>query len=523
MSVEDCPGQFGTKHLNFIRMKKHRVNNNSLKSIFIFGQALLLVNYASAINYYCSPNGSMANNGLSTSTPWANLEIAVSQNTFADGDVIYLMSGNHGFPVISEKNTAFVTIAKASGEYPVLQKIKFDGASYWMLDGLDVSSGGARVMKTPPLEHPVYPIIENSLIQIVNSSSYISLKNCFVYSIDNISFWTADDWNFKAWTAVYADGCSHITVESSHFKNINFGFQIANGCEYATLKNTLIENFGGDAIRAMGYHVRIENNIVKDSYDTNGNHDDAIQYHQTSTDVVIRGNKILNVTDYSRNFIGPIQGIYGLGVNATLTDFVIENNLICVDHSNAICVGRITKNCKIVNNTIVQRPDYNLQTNPRKPRIWVINNDSTGGGPGCVIRNNIIHSGDNAITIEGVNKDWTVDHNLEGLSFPNDYKSMFESFTTENMDFHLRPGAERAIDKGNSTYAPTTDLDGNSRVGNVDIGCYEFSRIPSKDYHQYGIKHGEQSGWSAISCMEIMAGFNELILFESDLSRNLYK
>ncbi len=455
-------------------MKKNSIKKNSLKSIFIFGQAFLLVNFSCATNYYCSPNGSMANNGLSKSSPWANLETVVSEKTFAGGDVIYLMSGNHGFPVITKKNTGNVTIAKAKGEKPSLEKIKFDGASYWMLDGINITSGGNRLAKTPHLEHPVSPIIENSLVQVVNSSSHITLKNCFVYSIDDSSPWTADDWNYKAWTAFYAHGCSHIAVENSHFKNINFGFQIANGCEYATLKNTLIENFGGDAIRAMGYHVRIENNIVKDSYDTNGNHDDAIQYHQTSADVVIRGNKILNVTDYSRNFIGPIQGIYGLGVNATLTDFIIENNLICVDHSNAICLGRITKNCKIVNNTIVQRPDYNLQTNPRKPRIWVINNDSSGGGPDCVIRNNIIHSGDNAITIEGVNKNWTVDHNLEGLSFPNDYKNIFESFTTENIDLHLRISAEVAIDKGNNTYAPTTDLDGNSRVGIVDLGCYEY-------------------------------------------------
>lgn len=427
----------------------------------------------SLAQYYCSPKGSMSNNGLSPSNPWADLETVVSLKKFSGGEVVYLMSGNHGFPIIKARNNIDVTITKAGGQNPVIDHIKFDGASHWVLADLKISTNGANTPLPNRMNHPVSPRFENSLIQISGNSTFLTFTNCNISSIDNSASWTLDNWNNKTWNGLMALNGNKITVDNCIFKNVNFGVEI--GASNFILKNSVIQNFMGDGIRPKADHILIENNVVKDCYKTNGNHDDGIQYHQSAADVVIRGNKILNVTDYSRKFIGSMQGIYGLNPNAILTDFVIENNLICVDQFNAICLGRVVVNCRIINNTIIQRPDFNPATNIRNPRIWVINNDSSGGGPNCIIRNNIIHNGKEPIKLEGVNTNWSIDHNIHGISFPDGYNNLFKSFTKNLIDCHLKSTATSVIDKGNNKDAPVIDLDGNLRTGIVDIGCYEYN------------------------------------------------
>ncbi len=410
----------------------------------------------------------MANDGLSPGSPWESLEIVVMEKTFEAGDTIYLMTGNHGFPNIETQNNGYVTITIAEGENPMLERISFSGASYWKLDNLTISTNGMDLIETPPLEHPVYPLISNSLIQVVSSSSNIQIQNCVVYSIENSATWTKDDWNYKAYSGFYGYESDSITVSGCHFKNVNFGFHLGGGCDHVTLQNSIIENYGGDGIRPNGTHNLIENNIVKDSYSTNGNHDDGLQCNQQSSDIIIRRNQFLNVTDFSRNFIGSMQGIFVFASGNTYSNVIIENNLVSTTHYNAICLGHILNNCRIVNNTVVKRPDF---TGSGEPRIWIV-----GGGPDCTVRNNIVHSiiafgpeGTNINNIYG----WLKDNNINGLS-QGKYLDLFESFTEESIDCHIKPNARELIDQGNNEQAPSIDLDGNDRNIIVDIGCYEY-------------------------------------------------
>ncbi len=154
--------------------------------------------------------------------------------------------------IFSGSSTKLINKAKFPDEYPVIKFIVFSGASHWKLDSLTISSEGIRVRFDPPLEHPVYPIKDNSLIHIIDNSSNITVENCFIASVNNSSEWTKDDWNYKYWNGIYNTKNSDITIRNCHLKNINFGIQNTSSCVNHLYENNIIENFSGDALRGNG-------------------------------------------------------------------------------------------------------------------------------------------------------------------------------------------------------------------------------------------------------------------------------
>lgn len=430
-----------------------------IKCLLLIILFLPLMQVLYATNYYCDPvNGSMENDGLSRSSAWQALEIVISGKEFSPGDSIFLMSGNHGSPFINKKNSGEVVVTRLSDDAPLLNRIVFDGASHWKIESLKISSNGMRVPVDPPLEHPVYPLKENSLVQIVNSSSNISISNCYIFSIDNSSGWTKEDWNYKAWNGIYNTQNSDVTIQNCHLKNINFGIENTASCVNNLYEYNVIENFGGDGMRAHGTHTIIQYNVVKNSYDTNGNHDDLIQaFQKDQVGLVLRGNILIAYTDANQPFKSVCQGIGFF--DGMFRDFIIENNIVATNHWHGITLlGAI--NCKIINNTVVDLD------NTDSPVPWIMIDNNKDGTPssGCIIRNNItpdIKKGAGVAT----------DHNLI-VPF-SQYKNYFVDFDLR--DLHLKKGSP-AIDKGSADQAPTIDIETTKRPqGNgFDIGAYEF-------------------------------------------------
>ena len=100
----------------------------------------------------------MADSGTSVTSPWGILqEVFTAGKTFIPGDTLFLLSGNHGFPVLTGVNSADVVIVRYKNDNPVLNRIDFDGASHWILENVRVYTS-ALPPKEPILEHPVYPI-----------------------------------------------------------------------------------------------------------------------------------------------------------------------------------------------------------------------------------------------------------------------------------------------------------------------------------------------------------------------------
>lgn len=419
---------------------------------------LLYAAGAYATDYYCNPaTGNMSNPGTMAS-PWSTLQaVMAAGKTFAAGDVIYLMSGNHGFPVISKSNTGNVTITKYAGNDPVINRIDFNGASRWVLDNVKIYTTAAPP-EAPVLVHPVYPKQNNSLIRIINNSSYVTFSNCSIYSIENNTAWkTADDWNYKAWNGVYiTSGSNHITINSCTIRNVNFAVEMSD-TQYNTVQNSTIENFCGDGIRPGSYST-IEYNTIRDVYLTNGNHYDLIQSF-ASSGIVIRGNILTNATA-DRAFLE--YGCQGIGLfDGYFENFVIENNLVILHHYHGISLYG-ARNCRIVNNTVVKNP---VGSTNMMPWIGVFAHKDGTSGSGNIMSNNLVSDIESAVGTAQSNNIVTTA-----------YTSHFVNYTGFNM--HLKTGSN-AINAGATANAPAIDLEKKTRNAPFDVGCYEYGDLPT--------------------------------------------
>ena len=417
------------------------------KYIAILGVLLLaFCSKGNATSYYCSPSGSMADSGTSVTSPWGILQdVFTAGKTFIPGDTLFLLSGNHGFPVLTGVNSADVVIARYKNDNPVINRIDFAGASHWILQDVRVYTS-ALPPKEPILEHPVYPISDNTLVRIRNSSSYITLSGCFIYSIENSSSWTANDWNYKAWNGVLVEGsCMHTSIQACHIKNTNFALELS-GSGYTTVANSLVENFCGDAI-IPGNNNLIEYNTFRDNYKTNGNHCDLVQGFGISN-LMFRGNKLIARTPAHSSLETDCQGIGFF--DGTFTNCTLENNLVSVETYHGITIF-YAHHCKIINNTLIDMTAGGLV-----PWINITGADN-------LVRNNISSSMN---TIEG-----TADHNI--VLFRSKYGNYFTD--PDNQDYHLKAGSP-AINTGTETEAPGTDLDKTVRpqYGAMDVGAYEY-------------------------------------------------
>ncbi len=432
-----------------------------IKILFFSLFYILSFQIITGTNYYCDPvNGKLDNNGLTKSSAWPALESIISGKSILAGDTIYLMSGNHGSPFINKSYSEDVVITKFPDEHPVIKFIVFSGASHWKLDSLTISSEGIRVRFDPPLEHPVYPVKDNSLIQITDNSSNITIENCFIASVENSSGWTKNDWNYKAWNGIYCTQNSDITIRNCHLKNINFGIHNTSSCVNHLYEHNIIENFGGDGLRGHGTNTVIQYNVVKNAYDTNGNHDDILQaFSGDPVGLVLRGNLFASHTNPSQPFKSKCQGIGCF--DGTFYDFIIENNIVATSHWHGITLLG-AENCKIINNTVVDLDN----SDSSKP--WIMIGDHKDGTPSsnCIIRNNITPT-----VKEGTGV--TIDHNL--LVSYSEYDTYFVDF--DNFNLQLKQGTP-AVDAGSESEAPSIDIHRNSRPwgDGYDIGAYEFEK-----------------------------------------------
>jgi len=102
---------------------------------------------------------------------------------------------------------------------------------------------------------------------------------------------------------------------------------------------------------------------------------------------------------------------------------------------------------------------------------------------GTVIEKNLIFSDGGASKVIEVNKtyyDFKAFKNLSNLIKDNIYAS--PGFTDVSVNYYSKPGrfnfdylpTSKGIDFGEKNSAPVHDLKGNLRVGNPDLGCYEY-------------------------------------------------
>lgn len=431
---------------------------------------------ADARAFYVDPvAGDDANDG-SQASPWRNLSSVLASKVETQrfevpyspssqlipknvgapvhgGDTIFLMDGDHGDVFLrGAHNEIPVVLASAPGHQPVVQKLRLQAVARWRLVGLTVSQ-----------EPSGQNTGRNNMVHIESHSyhgpsSDVTVEGCSLYSARDTSAWTVTDWTTLADTAIHCSG-PRMRLVGNTILNVDFGV-IANG-HGAVIQDNTVTNFAGDGMRPGGDDMVVQFNTIKNCYDVDGNHDDGIQVYVGpaggSARNVYRGNTIISSEDPQQPFRGTLQGIGFF--DGPYIDYVIENNVVMVEHWHGITVNDAV-GCRIVNNTAVNH--YQNQFS-----AWIRLGGS--GNRNNVIRNNISGSFQYPVGTT------TFDHNLLLSDRPGSGALPEDVFVDlAGLDLHLKSGSP-AVDAGNSVLAPTVDRDNARRsVGGVDIGAYEY-------------------------------------------------
>lgn len=457
----------------------------SKQKIFLIGLFLIIFSTAKATVYYSDPIiGNMSNSGTAAS-PWGNLEAIFNNGqTFIAGDTIYLRTGNHVYPKINGLNSDYVDILPEPGHNPMIYRMEVGqnvATSFWRFSNLTIEYLSNSLTGAFPL------------VRLHSSTSNIIIQNCTIQSTANTAAFSRDDWRDKMNKGIFTSGSNHI-IQNNVIRNIQTGIDVRS--EYTLVKNNTIQNFTKDGMFGLASYCTYEKNSILDAiivYPTNwnlypdGHHYDLFQSWtsggDTLRDVIIRQNTLIGSTDPNRDFwYGTCQGMGFF--DGFYEDWIVENNLIVVDHWHGISFyGAI--NCKILNNTVVD-PYDSTAIDPFEPPISGQTTGSLSVGPawiqiknhkdttlvsnlsyGNVIRNNLIGyyiSVDSNVAV--------IDNNIL-LSSSSNYPSHFVDYL--GFDYSLIDSST-AINSGSSLLAPNVDFDGVSRPQGLgyDIGAFEY-------------------------------------------------
>jgi len=295
--------------------------------------------------------------------PWVQTP-GPNAGPIAPGDEILLMSGNYGNLWLNVWNTeiansAFVTIAAAPGQTPVLTSLFIAGTNYWAFNGLKVQSLQGAAMSGHWLVDiddfsPTFP------------TTNIVFQNMTVSSQDSAAGWSKAQWVANARNGFFfhttpgttATRC--ISVTGSHITNVRNGAVIA--APQVLFSNNQIDHFGDDGIDYAASNIAITHNSIHDNLDVgDGNHEDAMQGQagflppgatvNHFQNVLIDSNRIVRQTDPGLPFPTYLQGIDAF--DADWTNVTVTNNVVITSACHGITFGSI-HNSLIADNTVVE-------------------------------------------------------------------------------------------------------------------------------------------------------------------------
>jgi hypothetical protein len=330
------------------------------------------------------------------------------------GDEILLMSGNYGgvsvggLPV-EVSNSAFVTVAAAPGQTPVLTSLFVGETNKWVFNGLKVQSLGSGV----------------TLVQIKDAgatlpTSDIVLENLTISSQDNAKAWSQAQWRadarngFSAQSTAPGTNTKCVSFTGSHISNVRFGASLF--ADQLLFSNNQIDHFGDDGIDYAASNLAITKNDIHDNLDIgDGNHEDAMQGQigilasgatvNHFQNILIDSNLIIRQSDPELSFPTYLQGIDAF--DEDWTNVTVTNNVLITSACWGIAFGSI-HNSLIANNTVVA--DGLVATQGCAGANVAVENTTHEGSPSSntVVRNNLTSQ----LEVYNLNNGVEADHNV---------------------------------------------------------------------------------------------------------------
>jgi len=366
---------------------------------------LLTVATAHAATFYCDPaTGNPQGNGRAEQ-PWQTIEQVLKDRLIQlydprgkaanpnapvkPGDTVLLRSGWHGvIRIASGYNDQPITIAADQGHTPQVGWVEIGEGRKWRVKGLAVSPSLAPT----PLGRPPRELVTLGERGGEESADLV-IEDCFIYSVLDTAHWTGRDWVEKPASGIWLGrhGKAHV-ARNNYVLNTRFGINLcAPNC---VAEGNVVANFSADGIRATRDGQVVQYNVIKNNFvgarDGDDNHDDGIQVFLfnvgtgTVRDIILRGNIILARETDGLPFPNPLQGIGCF--DGPLVHFLVESNVVCVNHWHGITLGD-AQGCTVQDNTCYSRW-------PDRARPWVQMGQKKNRARGNTVRNNLAHSFD---------------------------------------------------------------------------------------------------------------------------------
>jgi parallel beta-helix repeat protein len=291
---------------------------------------------------------------------------------------------------------------------------------------------------------------------------------------------------------------------------------------YVDIDGFDITGSGRLGILAEGAHLTITHNFVHDLTITggcNGSGGGAIDTPGTIGDILISGNIVRNIGYSLIGTCNTVQGIYIASPNN-----VVINNVVSGVAAIGIQQWHGATSSTIVNNTVFHNKmgiligdgDGGALPNGSEDNYVanniVYDNMTYGiieyGAVGANNRyvNNLVYSSGRSVSVAG-----TVGGTINA-------DPLFVRYQADGSgDYHLQISSP-GIDKGASTSAPSTDIEGKPRDSWVDIGAYEYKTVPFVTVSTKTLDFGKQTVGtsSAVQVITVTNTGSEPVTLDSD-------
>lgn len=288
-------------------------------------------------------------------TPFQSVESALAAAP-PPGAVIQLAAGFYGDFVLRQAQN--LTISGRDGAQPaVFSSVIIEDSAGISLKAVTVDWSS----RTGPATEGKSPAGSGVAVRIDRSRD-ILVEGLTVRSAEDGTGWTAEEWLANAANGISATG-QNLTIRNNRLFFVRHGVALygANG----VVEGNTVAHFSGDGLRAIGDFNLVQDNFVHSCYRVDANHDDGFQSWSLGPDgragtgvskgTILRRNRIFSYLEPGHPLQCRLQGI-GM-FDGIYEDWVIENNLVVVDHWHGITV--MGAQGVIIRNNTVFDPEEN--------------------------------------------------------------------------------------------------------------------------------------------------------------------